>query len=671
MSVLPMKRVMICALKKNRKQILELLQRQGVIEINSAIQEDSVFQKTDMSSAKVIFDKNVLAAKQALEVLADYAPEKKPMLSMLEGRIELSVSEYESYVSQRDDIMADCHHLLQLSKQIAENNGNIPKLEAQLEALVPWLGFDLPLDFKGTRKTRAFIGTFPNGITQEEIYGKLVEYAPEVDVNVDVVSSLDEQTCVFIVCAKKDEEILDEALRKMSFARPPITSVIPMESKRDLESKIKELHAASGAIISEIGTYAKKRRSIEFMEDYFTMRSEKYDVISGLVQSHRVFVMTGYIPEKNAGTLETVLNAQFDVAVEFETPDSDKEDVPVLLHNNAFAAPVESVIESYSLPSKEERDPSMVVACFYYILFGLMLSDAAYGLIMVIGCGACLLKFKGMEEGIKKMLKMFLFCGISTAFWGFMFGGFFGDATNVIATTFFNRPDIKLPAIWFEPVVEPMKMLVFAFAIGIVHLFTGLGVKFYTCMKNGQWKDAIYDVIFWYMLVGGGIAYLLTMQMVTDMLGISFVLPPVVGTIAAVCAAIAAVGIILTSGRESRNWFKRILKGLYGLYNVTGYLSDILSYSRLLALGLATGVIATVFNKMGSMLGGGVVGAIVFILVFIIGHTLNIGINLLGAYVHTNRLQFVEFFGKFYEGGGRKFTPFTAHTKYFKIKEDI
>ena len=250
-------------------------------------------------------------------------------------------------------------------------------------------------------------------------------------------------------------------------------------------------------------------------------------------------------------------------------------------------------------------------------------------------------------------------------------GSFFGDAVNVIATTFFNRPDIRLAPIWFEPVSLPMKMLVFAFLIGIIHLFTGLGIKFYTCVRNGSLKDGIYDAVFWYMLVGGGIVYLLTMSMFTDMLGLSFTLPAAAGTVAAVLAVIGLIGIVLTSGRESRSWFKRILKGLYGAYGVTSYLSDILSYSRLLALGLATSVISTVFNKMGSMVGGTIPGAIVFILVFLIGHSLNLAINALGAYVHTNRLQFVEFFGKFYEGGGRNFEPFAIHTKYYKVKEDI
>ena len=128
--------------------------------------------------------------------------------------------------------------------------------------------------------------------------------------------------------------------------------------------------------------------------------------------------------------------------------------------------------------------------------------------------------------------------------------------------------------------------------------------------------------------------------------------------------------ILLMSGRANKNWGLRIALGAYDIYGVTGWLSDVLSYSRLLALGLATGVIANVINMMASMNGKSVVGAIIFVVVFILGHTLNILINLLGAYVHTNRLQYVEFFGKFYDGGGKPFTPFKAINRYVEIKED-
>ena len=135
-------------------------------------------------------------------------------------------------------------------------------------------------------------------------------------------------------------------------------------------------------------------------------------------------------------------------------------------------------------------------------------------------------------------------------------------------------------------------------------------------------------------------------------------------------AVVGAAGILLMSGRGRKNWFLRVALGAYDLYGVTSWLSDVLSYSRLLALGLATGVIGSVINSMGAMLGGGIVGAIGFTLVFLIGHSVNIGINLLGAYVHTNRLQYVEFFGKFYEGGGRPFNPFSIHTNYVEFKEE-
>lgn len=671
MAVLPMKRVRICALKKNRKQILEILQRRGVVELSDTQQEDSVFQKTDMSSARTVFEKNIAVSNQALEVLETYVPLKKPMLSMLEGREALSVEYYETFSKERDEVMRIAYRLNSLAKEIAENNANIPKLQTQIEALAPWLTLDIPLGFKGTKKTAAFIGSFTGEITQQDIYSELVRISPTADtVNVDIISRTKEQTCIFVLCSRSEADVVEDALRTMGFARPPMLSTVtPTKRKAELEDEMKKLHSATETAEEEIKTYAGTRNAIKFTIDYYTMRAEKYDVIGKLAQSRRVFILEGYIPKKDASSLESVLCSLFDLAIEFETP-SDDDDVPVALQNGLLAAPVESVVESYSLPGKGELDPTSVMAGFYYVLFGLMLSDAAYGLIMVLGCGFCLWKYKNMESGMRKTLLMFLLCGVSTTFWGFMFGSFFGDTVAVIAKTFFNS-DIALKPLWFEPVKEPMRMLVFSFLLGIIHLFTGLGLKLYQCIKNKQYKDALYDVVFWYMLVGGGIIYLLTMSMFTEMMGLTFVLPPIAGTIATVSAIIGAIGIIATAGRDSRNWFKRLLKGLYGLYNVTGYLSDILSYSRLLALGLATGVIATVFNKMGSMFGSGFMGAILFTLVFVVGHSLNIGINLLGAYVHTNRLQFVEFFGKFYEGGGRKFSPFTENTKYFKIKEDI
>ena len=344
-----------------------------------------------------------------------------------------------------------------------------------------------------------------------------------------------------------------------------------------------------------------------------------------------------------------------------------------MLKNNKFSEPVESVLATYSYPDRREADPTAIMAIFYYIFFGMMFSDAGYGLVMALACGIMLLRFKNMEPGLKKSVKMFFWCGVSTTIWGLLFGSFFGDAVSVISNTFFGvaPPDIPglVTPIWFNPVNDPMRMLMFSFLLGIIHLFTGLAICAYNNIRHKDYMAVLYDVISWYLLVGGAILALLSLDMMGNIAG--FTLPPVFLTVGGIMAGVGAVIILFFSGRESRNPVKRLLKGMYGLYGATGYLSDILSYSRLLALGLATGVIAQVFNQIGSMMGNSVIGIIVFCLIFFIGHLLNIGINALGAYVHTNRLQFVEFFGKFYKGGGREFKPFKINTKHYTVKEEI
>ena len=182
--------------------------------------------------------------------------------------------------------------------------------------------------------------------------------------------------------------------------------------------------------------------------------------------------------------------------------------------------------------------------------------------------------------------------------------------------------------------------------------------------------DFFCDVVLWFMLLIGLILMLLPSDIFASIAQTTIVFPGWLNTLAQVMAAAGAIGIVLMSGRSNKNPALRIALGAYDLYNITGWLSDVLSYSRLLALGLATGVIASVINQMGSMLPNNVIGVIFFIIIFIFGHALNLAINLLGAYVHTNRLQFVEFFGKFYEGGGRPFHPFRENTKYAEIKEE-
>ncbi len=674
MAVLPMSRVNIFGLLKDRKKILETLQRIGVIDVK-AFDTDDGFGKVETAIFQAKFQKAKADAVQALEVLGRYSPEEKSLFSSLMGLERMSAREYESHVLRRDEILGKASYIVGLEKEIVDLKSEIINLSSNIEALSPWKGLEVSMRFSGTKKTTAFLGTFSENydIDSLKMYfdeccekKELVEL--KENVHFDLVSRSENQTCVMAVCIKEFAVKCEEVLRYMGLIAPVVNvDGTPAEKITEFEERIKSAKKQLAENKRKIRESKVFRDDLKFIVDYFDMRIEKYQVIERLGHSKRVFGLTGYLPQKDTEKLEKALTETVDVAVEFT--DADGDDVPVALKNNGFAAPLEGVLETFSLPGRGEIDPTSAMAVFYYFLFGLMLSDAAYGFLMVLLCGFALWKFPKMKSGMKKSLKMYLYCGISTTFWGIMFGGYFGDAIQVVARTFFDK-EIVIKPLWFSPMDEPMRMLVFSLFVGIIHIFAGLGMKLYSLVRTKQWKDAIYDVVFWYMLVGGAIAYLLSMQMFVDMTNLSFILSSTAGRIAAVVAILGAIGVTLTAGRSSRNPAKRLAKGLYELYGVTSYLSDILSYSRLLALGLATGVIANVFNKMGSMFGGGILGAVAFTIVFVVGHTLNIGINLLGAYVHTNRLQFVEFFGKFYDGGGEKYEPFRADTAYFEIENN-
>ncbi len=673
MAVVPMKRALIYGLKKDRKAILEALQRHSAFEVIDEKQENDDFIRLDTSASQGAFLKASETGDNALEILNRYSPEKSGLLDSLKGREEISSDLYYKYVANSDEIMRIANRIVGLEKTIDEQKSEIIKAEVLKESLIPWLGFDMPLNFKGTKKTVAFIGAFPKGTLRGKILSDYTAKCAQSDIDAPIeIAFINEgasQTCIMAICLKEHQEFAEGILREIGFMYPNISSaVLPSKRLEELDSLIENSRQIIADAQQEIRSHSGARSALRFLSDYYAMRWEKYRALSKAYNLKRTFFIEGYVPEPDANRLALSLSNKYNAVIEF--PQMGEETPPVLLKNNGFASPVESIVESYSLPDKGEIDPSGIMSIFYYVLFGLMLGDFAYGLLITLGCAFALFKFKAMEEGMKKTLKMFMYCGISTAFWGIVFGSCFGDAVTVIGQTFFGA-DIAFKPLWFEPIDKPIKMLLFSFGIGIVHLFTGLFMKLYICIKHKQYKDALYDVIFWYLLVGGGIVFLISTDMFKSMASLTFTMPSVIPEIAKWSALIGAVGIVLTNGRSSKNPAKRIAKGLYELYNVTGYLSDILSYSRLLALGLATGVIAQVFNKIGSMGGNGIFGVILFVVVFAIGHTVNLLINLLGAYVHTNRLQFVEFFGKFYEGGGRKYQPFSPNTKYYKIKEDI
>ena len=305
----------------------------------------------------------------------------------------------------------------------------------------------------------------------------------------------------------------------------------------------------------------------------------------------------------------------------------------------------------YSLPGPNDIDPTFVTGFFYYLFFGMMFSDAGYGLLMVIATTLVLKKFR-LSASMRQNMRLFRYCGISTVLWGLVFGSFFGDSIAVISENFFGHR-VALPALIDPMNGDAVTLLILSIALGFAEVIAGLCAKFVTCLKNGDKKGAFFDAGLWITCLVG-----------IAVMAVGFVALPVLKTVGIAVTLVSVAGLILTQGRDKKNPVARIFSGIVSLYDVTGYVSDLLSFSRLMALGLTTSAMGAVFNMLSSMSGRSLGGIVMLVIIFPVGHAINFGLNVLGAYVHTLRLQYVELFSKFYEGGGREFKAFSFKSKY-------
>ena len=673
MAVVQMKRMNLVALKQNRKAILSYLQEKGVLEIDAKATKNIGIGAQNTAAEHAEFEKRVNTADRALDILNRIVPEKTSMFASLEGKPVADQATYAKTVERRDELLQIAETIISLDKDISEDNASIARLLAQAETMVPWLDLDIPMRTKGTDRTALFIGTVPPGVDETGILTALKTYEKPVEkADVEIVRVGRDGTNVTVLTLKEDAPAAEEALRTVGFAALNSTSSLtPAQEKQRIEDEIESLKANITAHEDGIRSYEDRRTDLKLLSDYYRLRADKYAVIASLARTESTFALSGYVPADQVDALAKVMEEEFGAAVEIEDIKT-KENPPVLLKNNAVSESVEGVLASYGLPHKGEIDPTVIMSVFYIVLFGMMLSDAGYGILMAVGCAVVLKKFPNMSKSLHKSLKMFCFCGISTTVWGILFGSFFGDLITVVSENWFGVT-VTFPALWFTPLDEPMRLLIYSLAIGIVHMFIGMGIKGYMMLKKGDKVGFFCDIIAWYMFLVGLIMILLPTSIFESISGMTFSFPSFVNTLALVITVAGALIILVMSGRrKGKHIAIRLALGAYDIYGITSWLSDILSYSRLLALGLATGVIAQVINQMGSMFGTGILGTILFIVIFLVGTALNMGINILGAYVHSNRLEFVEFFNKFYDGGGEPFTPFEAVTKYVsfaKIKE--
>ena len=385
MAVLQTQKIHICALKKNRKQILEELQRLGKVQIEPGGEEDAIFRHMDTEAACSTFEKRVRNAEEALKVLETFAPEKRSVLSSLEGKKVLSPGQYEESVQVREQVMRDISSILALQKSVGEARSARVRAETALESLTPWMSLDIPMNSSGTKTTAVLIGSLPGRWTAEQLMPALTNARPDLEAfDVEILGADKDQTCLFAVTSRKDAEILEDALRVNGFVRPSVTCrTVPAEYAKEIQKQIEDAVREEEEAAAHIRELADGRENIRFAADYYRMRAEKYGILGEILQSGHAFFIDGFVPACDGEKIRRKMEEKYTCQVELEDVPQDEE-APVLLKNNRFAEPTESVVEAFGLPKKGEIDPTAIMAFFYYFLFGLMLSDAGYGILMVI-----------------------------------------------------------------------------------------------------------------------------------------------------------------------------------------------------------------------------------------------------------------------------------------------
>ena len=647
----------IISLLSDSKKIVDYLQKTGAVQFEDATDEELIKYKTTAIVSQL--ENKLALAQSAYGILEENCKLKKSFIESFSDCKEIDYSDYKMLADKSEELTGICREIVSLKEQIEQLRSEIIKQQSLIEYYGPWKGLDIPMASKRTVTTSIFIGTFKNQYSKEEISELIKERDEELDdVEIEIVSSEKMLTCAVFMCHESSAEKLESVLRDIGFIIPDkVAMKLPDKAQEDCKKEIEAITQNIEKLTAEIKEYESYYSEIRFLSDFFLTQVEKYKAVENAGSTEMAFYVKGYVPLRVADEIKFEIERSYRAQMEIHEPDYENEDVPVLIENKSFAAGVESITDMYSPPSNKDVDPNPIMAFFYYAFFGLMLSDAGYGLLMLIFAIFAKKKLK-VTGNLKKTADMVLYCGISTIFWGVMFGGFFGDLIAVVGEKFLGMSDVPSFAVWLEPMNNSIELLLYCFLFGILHLMVGILIRGYMLIRDKNYLGAICDTIPVMVFVVG-----------FAIVGAGFFteIPQNIKSMGAKVLLVGAVLIVLTAGRSSKNILGKLGGGLYGLYNAaSGYLGDILSYSRLLALGLVTGVIANVINLLGAMTGN----IITFVLIFLIGHTVNIAINLMGTYVHTSRLQYVEFFSKFYEGAGRSFTPFKIKSKFFTIKEE-
>ena len=643
MAILKMKKLRICGVSEEQTQLIRQLQLLGSVEIGAPCtltdtQGVQVFCAGDGKSADALL-RTSARLTSALETLKHYETKKGGLFA---ARPEKTIGELfsdEAYAAALDTAQAVLDAQDARSRLAAEKS----RLTAVRESFVPWQQLPLPLETLGTQHTRILLGTVPAQTDLEALRARVFEAADEVQLE---QISADQQSLYLLVFVHKcAAEAVGAALREAGFALTTFDGVqgTAAENIRRTDEAIAACEQQDAEKLAELTALAAQKPALQLAFDRCTQEISKAQAADRLVHSEKTFCLGGWVPCEGVGKLEALLSG-FCCAWELTDPAPEEyPDVPVKLKNNKLTWPLNMVTEMYSLPAYDGVDPNPLMAPFFILFYGIMMADMGYGLLMILA--SIIITKKSRPKGTSgQMFGLMFSCGISTFLMGALTGGFFGDFLPQLVGIIDPNTTFKALPSLFTPLDDTITILIGAMALGFVQIVTGMAISFVEKIKKGQIMDAIWEELTWWIVFAGIACMALGVTNIVLYVGLAMV--------------------VVGSGWSAKGFGK--VTAIFGsVYNhVTGYFGDILSYSRLMTLMLAGSVIASVFNTLGAIPGN----VVFFLLVSVAGNGLNFALNLLSCYVHDLRLQCLEYFGKFYQDGGKPFEPLAINTKYVDIQ---
>ena len=653
MAIVKMKKLRCLAMRDQRDGLMDRLLRLGCVEIHEPegmLSDPDVAALLKPERAGLVTARTRQAeVEAALAVLGRHAPEKKKLLA---ARPMVQEGEFlDNGAMERDYALAvrlnECEN--KLRRLAVEQSA----LQSEIESLRPWEALDLPLDYAGTKTCAVALANVPAEVNMEAVADAAEQVTEEVQII--LVSRDEQQNCFLVIGLKADIPAILDAMRTVG-CTPVTFPGMTGTAKENIDTRqgqLARLDIQSRNLIDQITQERERAADLRMTADRLATAVARAEAAERLRCTDNIVALEGWCPAPEAEKLTEALQ-EFDCAWEFSDPAPEEyPDVPVKLKTGRIARPMNVITEMYSLPAYDGVDPNPLMAPFFILFYGIMMADMGYGLLMLLGSLIVVKKMRA-KGAMGYLGSLMGWSGVSTFIFGALTGGFFGDLPVQVAalinpnTTFTEMPSL------FTPMNDTTAILLGSLALGIVQIFTGMIVSVVYKCKNGDKLSALFEEGAWWLIL----------------FGVAFMALNI-GNVGGVPVVLCAGGLLLTVGQfVMKKSFIGGVTGLFGaVYNgVTGYFSDILSYSRLMALMLAGSVIATVFNSLGAVTGN----VFVFIIVAMLGNTLNFGLNLLGCFVHDLRLQVLEFFGRFYKDGGRAYQPLTVNTKYVDvIKEDI